>query len=264
MRLSASSEKASNLKHPIFMSSHYEKVRDFFEQSALRYRQHPKDYRRFYFQERLAISTQMLPAPPYRLLDVGCGNGVFYDYLSEIQQTEGYIGLDISPAMLALSHIPPAQQHLSSLEEYAHQQPSNSFDVLVALGLTTYYLPSDLAAFYQAIEQMLPPGGRAIISYTHAESWDFILRRRLHQLLGTLLPKKLSLGRSFPIYAASIKDVKQDLPSKMEVGKLAYLPAAIPFLTNLFPRLSVNLAKGLLKHAGKRWRADFVLCIHKK
>lgn len=245
------------------MLPHYQQVKDFFEQSALRYREHPKAYRQFYFRQRLSIASQLLP-PARRLLDVGCGNGDFYDYLASIHQSAGYVGLDISPAMLALSHIPASQQQVCTLETYSQQIPGPQFDAVLALGLTTYYLPGDLAGFYQAIEQVLVPGGSAIISYTHSKSWDFILRRRLHRLLAPLFPKQLSMGRSFPIYAAVWKEVEQELPPGLRLGEVVYLPAAIPFLTNLFPRLSVQMAQGVLKNASSRWRADFVVCLHKK
>ncbi len=246
------------------MPHHYQQVKDFFEQSASRYREHPKAYRQFYFRQRLAIASQLLPPPPYRLLDVGCGNGIFYDYLASIQQADGYLGIDISPAMLALSHIPAPQQARCTLEAYVQQTASRRFDTVLALGLTTYYLPSDLAGFYRAVEQVLAPGGNAIISYTHSRSWDFVFRRQLNRFLGALLPKQFSVGRSFPIYATTLREVGQDLPPSLQLGEVVYLPAAIPFLTNLLPRLSVKLAKGLLRNAASRWRADFVVCIHKK
>ncbi len=245
------------------LPEHYEKVKAFFEGAAQRYSQHPRDFRTYYFAQRLAIAMALLPEMPGRLLDVGCGDGVVYDYLVGRQPTRDYLGIDISPAMLALSRIPPTQQQTTTLEAFAQRTPPASVDTLIALGLTTYYPAADLPAFYQAIDQLLVPGGRVIISYTHAQSWDYRLRQGLHRWLGALLPKKRSLGRSFPIYATTAQALASSLPPHWQLQNVVYLPAAIPLLTHLTPQGSVRLAKGWLNKAGKNWRADFVVAIEK-
>ncbi len=43
----------------------------------------------------------MLPQPCARLLDVGCGNGRFGQYIQQHQATVGYVGVDFSGGLLA-------------------------------------------------------------------------------------------------------------------------------------------------------------------
>ena len=172
-----------------------------------------------------------------------------------------YFGIDISEAMLRTSAIPARQQaqlRVESLSMVGHHQLT--YDVVLALGLTTYYPAIDLPSFYKAVHAVMAPNGAAIISYTHARSYDFRLRAIIHSLLGKWLPNRRSLGRNFPIYASSPKEEQTNFPPELVLHSTHWLPPYIPILTNLFPRFSVFLSKQF-HFLGPKWRGDFLLVI---
>ncbi|MEL6357116.1 MAG: methyltransferase domain-containing protein [Bacteroidota bacterium] len=210
--------------------NHYEAVQHFFDRTAKRYQAHPGAFRQYYFKARLSLAISLLPDPPYQLLDVGCGPGEVYDELNNISQVDGYFGVDISEAMLHSSSIPTTQRAQTRIESLAVQDHQQSlYDIVLALGLTTYYQQKDLPSFYKAIQQVLAPNGSAIISYTHAHSLDFRGRAIIHLWFGKWLSNRRSLGRSFPIYASSPEEEQNYLPQGLRVQSIHWLPPYFPF-----------------------------------
>ncbi|NJO87120.1 MAG: class I SAM-dependent methyltransferase, partial [Lewinella sp.] len=192
-----------------------------------------------------------------RLLDVGCGTGELYTALAAVQRQSDYHGLDLSPEMLALSPIPAQQRSLLGLEDFA-AKAAKSYTALVALGLTTYYQPEELTAFYRAVQSVLTPQGRAIISFTHARSWDFRFRQWARRWLAPLLPRQRSLGANFAVFATTPTELAKHLPPTLYLQSCYWLPAAPPFLPQLLPRWARALALGWASHWGSAWRGDFV------
>jgi SAM-dependent methyltransferase len=242
---------------------HYQHVKAFFDRTAARYRERPRAFRAYYFGRRIELALERITANQ-RVLDIGCGRGELYDRLYKFTGVQAnYLGLDISPVMLELSKIPAEQQQLVTLEQFTNGTDFIPADRVIALGLTTYYRASDLPAFYGAISHSLASEGKAVISYTHSASLDYRIRRLLHRVVGSFLPKERSLGRAFDIFATTPSALTTTLPAELKIDSIHWLPPAIPLVTHWFPNLSVRLAKGLLKNCSSSWRGDFVVVISK-
>jgi cyclopropane fatty-acyl-phospholipid synthase-like methyltransferase len=97
-----------------------------------------------------------------RLLDVGCGNGI--PATREIASRHGVIGVDISPAQIALarSNVPNATFHCADVREI--EFPAGLFDAIVALYLIDNVPREDYAALFRRLAGWLRPGGRILLS----------------------------------------------------------------------------------------------------
>ena len=100
-------------------------------------------------------------APCRSMLDVGCGEGTFTQYLTGF--AGDVVGIDISPTAIARARrrVPRARFHEVSLETF---EPTVPCDVVVAIEML-YYAPSVTAA----LDKLRRLATHVVISYTHGD-----------------------------------------------------------------------------------------------
>jgi SAM-dependent methyltransferase len=137
---------------------------DLFGRLADRYDWHtpPRHY-----QHDHAFVISRLPAPPCRVLDVGCGTGVFLE--KAITAKFDATGLDSSPEMVTLAsqRVGPDRVHLGPMQELSE---CATYHAIVSLSWSFNYVSSFheardvLSRFFNALR----PGGRLILQTAHA------------------------------------------------------------------------------------------------
>lgn len=135
-----------------------------FHRAADRYDWHTPPQ---HYQHDHAFVLSQLPASPCRVLDVGCGTGVFLE--KAIAAGFDVTGLDASAEMVALAsrRVGPARVRLCQMQELSE---SASYDGIVSLSWSFNYVRSFrearevLSRFFKA----LLPGGRLILQIAHA------------------------------------------------------------------------------------------------
>jgi SAM-dependent methyltransferase len=100
-----------------------------------------------------------------RVLDVGCGPGLYAEAL--IERGAEVIGLDASPEMVALARrrIPGFDARVHDLETPIDWLPSASFDLEVA-ALVVHHVDGR-GAMFDELFRLLRPGGRLVVSTHH-------------------------------------------------------------------------------------------------
>ena len=109
---------------------------------------------------------------PHRIsvLDLGCGTG---RYFSSVDNAERYVGVDISPSMLALAKNPVRkgvvpvqliQGDLSSIEFKPH-----SFDLIFSIGVLGEHIPFTVQ-FCNKVCSMLKPRGKVLVTVMDAQT----------------------------------------------------------------------------------------------
>lgn len=104
-----------------------------------------------------------------RVLDVGCGNGVFYPVLAD--KSINYVGMDISKKLLALARKKALKNKGKTKAKFIKGSitkllfKDNQFDWVCAFAVM-HHIPSDELRLRSAREiwRVLKPGGRAVIT----------------------------------------------------------------------------------------------------
>lgn len=135
-----------------------------FGRAADRYDWHTPPH---HYQDDHAFVLSRLPAQPCRVLDVGCGTGVFLE--KAVAAGVDAVGLDASPEMVSVAsrRVGPARVRLDRMQEIAE---SAIYDGIVSLSWSFNYVRSFdearevLGRFFNALR----PEGRLILQIAHA------------------------------------------------------------------------------------------------
>lgn len=227
-------------------------VQSYFDRLAPRYRSRYEGghvFLQYLYEDRLEKALEGWDPLGKTLLDIGAGTGILYDMLPHGQD---YFACDISAAMLMQSAIPEERRWVGTPQECNF--PLSSFDAIFALGVTTYLTRQELADMIDFIAEKLKPGGRAVLSFTNAASFDFLLRQ-------WVLPKRW--GKAFAIHAYTPEQVAGMLTGTLRVEEIKWLNATVFPFNRLLPGLSVWLSRKLLRSPIlKRWMCgDFLVVL---
>jgi ubiquinone/menaquinone biosynthesis C-methylase UbiE len=137
---------------------------DLFGKAAERYDWHTPPH---HYQDDHAFVFSRLPKPPCRILDVGCGTGVFLE--KAVSAGFDATGIDASPEMIAVSskRVSADRLRLARMQEFVE---CGSYDGIVSLSWSFNYVTSFAEAtdvlnrFFKALQ----PGGRLILQIAHA------------------------------------------------------------------------------------------------
>jgi SAM-dependent methyltransferase len=137
---------------------------ELFVRLASRYDWHTPPH---HYQHDHAFVLSQLPEPPCRILDVGCGTGVFLE--KAVAAGFDATGLDASPEMVSIAsrRVGTERVHIGRMQEIAE---GASYDGIVSLSWSFNYVSSFdearevLSRFYTALN----PGGRLILQIAHA------------------------------------------------------------------------------------------------
>ncbi len=130
--------------------------------------------------------------PAQRVLDLGCGNGMIAEYLSD-RSGARITGLDYIPDAIRQARVRTAAkaERLAFVVGDINRLglPAGSFDTIVSID--TMYFSEDYAATLRALKAALRPGGQMALFFSHGrEPW--VPKEQF--LLETTLPDKTPLA----------------------------------------------------------------------
>jgi SAM-dependent methyltransferase len=139
-------------------------IYELFGRAADRYDWHTPPH---HYQDDHAFVLSRLPKPPCRILDVGCGTGVFLE--KAVEAGFDAIGIDASPEMVALAsrRVEPDRARVCRMQQISE---SASYDAIISLSWSFNYVDSFgegnkvLSRFFNALR----PGGQLILQLAHA------------------------------------------------------------------------------------------------
>jgi len=119
--------------------------------------------------ERPATLSLLPPVAGLRVLDAGCGPGVYAEWL--LERGAEVVGVDATPRMLELFRARTggrAAAHLHDLAQPLDFLADGSFDVVLS-ALALDYLP-DWTPVFREFHRVLRPGGTLVFSLEHPAS----------------------------------------------------------------------------------------------
>ena len=141
-----------------------------------------------------------LPAPPQRILDVGCGHGRFAALLQERGSCASYWGIDASAELVALARersdlIPGAQFARVDVIEDAQAIPAGPFELIGAFAVIHHVpIEAQRAALLRALSARLAPGGTLAVAFWRTTADEDSAKRVPWQ---SAEPWFLSMNRAF-------------------------------------------------------------------
>lgn len=101
-----------------------------------------------------------------RILDVGCGTGVFTKKLIETQ-ADCIVGIDLSDKMIEIAKSNFADSRVSFVAENFYDFCSEQYDCIIIYSAYPHFL--DKEKFAKKIHQLLKAGGRFVIAHSQSK-----------------------------------------------------------------------------------------------
>lgn len=173
-------------------SDFYQKINTSFNQT------------RQYFWPGWSEALVHLDLEPTSILDVGCGNGRWLDFLSSsLAQPFSYVGIDNSPELLAFAQQKNQGKTNISFEEVdiidhlIHQQPlsNQTFEMIGMFGVM-HHIPAfeNRLSLLLELYRLTKPGGYCLISLWQFKKDPQLMKRAIDPTLLMIDQKKLEPG----------------------------------------------------------------------
>ncbi len=254
------------------MNNHRKRVRQFFDNISDTYQERFTEKRPFlsyFFNTRIERAIAGLDVDHKMVWDIGAGTGRLYDYLKKNHEGVNYWACDISSAMMQQGNIPAERQLQGAFDEV--KWPAEKADFIFALGLTTYMKEQELMHFLSFINSHLTKSGRAVVSFSNAESCEVYWRKKLSNI-SRLYSNNNSNKFSFQPF--KVKNYSFDeIINYTQIKKLylvdrTYLIPGIPFLNHISPKLSVLISRTLSRSTvfpfiRRRLSVEFLISVSK-
>lgn len=215
------------------------------------------------FQLRRQRVMELFDKPGGRVLDVGCGPGVFVDEFLKRGCT--YFGIDHSSQMIAqcrtrFGSVPAAHFSVGSAETTG--VCSESMDAVVCIGVLERH--GDNERLLAELVRVLKPGGTLILTHSNVQSpfflWqDFVYRpvgAGLHRLAALVTGRRLRPASPTHILRSGRQFAEDVSRHRCQVTDVVYSCFALlpPPLDRLFPRLAAGMMVRLegLRHRSLR------------
>lgn len=118
---------------------------------------------------RFQVLAEALDLSGKSILDVGCGFADFADYLSTIYHDVEYVGVDLSPKMVATAR--QLHPHLDiSVADILAEPPKRRFDMVTATGIF-YLLGEDALPMMRALIERMFELSRDTIAFNSLSTW---------------------------------------------------------------------------------------------
>lgn len=144
---------------------------ELFGRAADRYDWHTPPH---HYQHDHAFVFSRLPVPPCRVLDVGCGTGVFLE--RAVAAGFDAVGIDASSEMISVAstRVGPERARVGRMQEIAE---SGAYDAVVSLSWSFNYVGSydEAGEVMGRLFEALRPGGRLILQLAHAANATGVL-----------------------------------------------------------------------------------------
>ncbi|MDQ7909841.1 class I SAM-dependent methyltransferase [Phytohabitans sp. ZYX-F-186] len=112
-------------------------------------------------EERLSAFLGVVPAPS--VLDLGCGTGLGLKMVQNLNPYARYVGVDVSPQMLATLDVDGADELYEASMDDLHFLDDKSFNVVLSLFSSISYA-CDTAGVFREVSRLLAPEGYAYLS----------------------------------------------------------------------------------------------------
>lgn len=187
------------------------------------------------FLERFRVWTDLFSRyinPSDRVTDLGCGSGIFSNYLAG----KGcyVIGIDGSATMIELCNRKKTSAHVHYVQQFLPLADISAYhpqDVVLMSSLLEYI--DDIAQMIQQVRHLLKPNGLFIVSMPNALSVYRRTERILFQLIGQ--PRYVAYIRN----RSTVEEFRRQLiDSGFEIIETAYFSTHDPVSTVLKPFLA--------------------------
>ena len=149
-----------------------DRIGGFYDGLVAQYGHDPRacDYGRAESQRvKFAVLAQAIPLAGKRVLDIGCGFADFADYLAGGPGEVEYVGIDVSPAMIAQARRLRPHLDLRRLDVLA-EDPGGRFDLVTANGIF-YLLGGEAEPIMQRLIARMFELCREAVAFTSLSAW---------------------------------------------------------------------------------------------
>jgi SAM-dependent methyltransferase len=143
----------------------------------------------------LAELTESKLQPNAKVLDIGCGTGIF---LKSINPNKKKYGIDLNAEFLEKALVLNPGATLTQ-GDYLKHEFNDKFDFIYCIGVFMFVVPSTLDAFFKKTSDLLNPGGYIYIQYPQAISISDVIYHDISYMRHAPIRIEKTAGKYFNI-----------------------------------------------------------------